>query len=229
MRTGRPAGSLQRPDKHQRPRRTSLCRSWGSCPRCLTKVRGPSRRNRAPSSHCGSAPHTFVTQAVPWPETGVTVHEELLSPEATQRTWAHTARVSASNSAPATRNQPRIGRSPVTATSVNPELAKSSYSSGSTRARSPPPPLAAIARLPFIRNASPPNLALSVTPATPTVRSRIRAVKSASQARRCYREPRSKIRRAGPAPTPRTRPPATSCRRVCGPGRPATARRARVA
>src|SRR5258708_3026329 len=52
--------------------------------------------------------------------------------------------------------------------------------SGSTRTSRPPSPLAAIAMLPPMRNARPPNIFCSVSPASPATRSRMRVASASS-------------------------------------------------
>lgn len=51
---------------------------------------------------------------------------------------------------------------------------------GSTRSSIPPRLLALAARLPSTRNASPPNMRFSTTPASPSTASRMRAASSTS-------------------------------------------------
>ena len=81
-----------------------------------------------------------------------------------------------------TRSQPSIGRPRITATSALPRATIELASSGSTRTRAPPCPLAEMAMWPPIKNARPPNIFFSVTSGRSSSSSRMRCAKSSSYA-----------------------------------------------
>ncbi len=66
-----------------------------------------------------------------------------------------------------TRIQPGISRPRITTSRAGVSSTRRSDSEGSTRSMSPPWPLADTARLPFTRNARPPNIRCSRTPSSP--------------------------------------------------------------
>jgi hypothetical protein len=80
------------------------------------------------------------------------------------------------------RNQPSISRPRISKRRACGLATRDSVREGSTRNSSPPLPLALTAMLPFTKNASPPNMAFSVTPDSPCRHSRSRFASTSSYA-----------------------------------------------
>ena len=80
------------------------------------------------------------------------------------------------------RSQPSISRPRISKRRACGLLTNDSVCDGSTRSNNPPWPLALTAMLPFTMNASPPNMAFSVTPDSSCRHSRSRFASTASYA-----------------------------------------------